>query len=365
MKPLASLSLDLDNKWSYLKTHGDPGWEAFPSYLDIVVPRFLNFFEERNTKITVFVVGQDAAIERNHDALASISEAGHEIGNHSYHHEPWLHLYSIDQIDEELARTEEHLERVTGQCPIGFRGPGFSLSDDVLRVLSRRGYEYDCSTFPTFLGPLARLYYFMTAKLDEKQKNERKKLFGTFSEGFKSLRPYCWNITDQSVSKVPSQMYFSPRPGNPGRGAGGEGPLLGTPSSSQRLLEIPVTTMPLFKVPIHVSYLLYLDQFSRALAMSYWHVALTMCRINNVAPSLLLHPLDFMGCDDDSDLSFFPAMRVPHQRKVELVGKVINSLARYFHLVPMRDHARDVMSRFSGEKHELTRSQALPGNARG
>ena len=38
-RSLASLSLDLDNKWSYLKTHGDPGWDSFPSYLDVVVPR--------------------------------------------------------------------------------------------------------------------------------------------------------------------------------------------------------------------------------------------------------------------------------------------------------------------------------------
>ena len=38
-KTIASLSLDLDNKWSYLKTHGDPGWESFPSYLGILVPR--------------------------------------------------------------------------------------------------------------------------------------------------------------------------------------------------------------------------------------------------------------------------------------------------------------------------------------
>ncbi len=29
-KPIASLSLDLDNKWSYMKTHGDAGWESFP-----------------------------------------------------------------------------------------------------------------------------------------------------------------------------------------------------------------------------------------------------------------------------------------------------------------------------------------------
>ena len=54
-KAKASLSLDLDNKWSYLKTHGDPDWESFPSYFDLVIPRFLQFFEERDLKITVFV----------------------------------------------------------------------------------------------------------------------------------------------------------------------------------------------------------------------------------------------------------------------------------------------------------------------
>ena len=52
--PNASLSLDLDNKWSYLKTHGDPDWESFPSYFDLVIPRFLDFFEDRDLKITVF-----------------------------------------------------------------------------------------------------------------------------------------------------------------------------------------------------------------------------------------------------------------------------------------------------------------------
>src|SRR5690606_37621560 len=124
-KPLASLSLDLDNKWSYMKTHGDAGWEAFPSYLDIVVPRVLEILEERSLKITFFVVGQDAALDRNHAVLKSIADAGHEIGNHSFHHEPWLHLYTAEQIAEEFARTEAALLTATGRRPTGFRGPGF------------------------------------------------------------------------------------------------------------------------------------------------------------------------------------------------------------------------------------------------
>ncbi len=49
-KPLASLSLDLDNRWSYMKTHGDEGWESFPSYLDVVVPRVLDLLAKRNLR---------------------------------------------------------------------------------------------------------------------------------------------------------------------------------------------------------------------------------------------------------------------------------------------------------------------------
>ena len=97
-KPLASLSLDLDNKWSYVKTHGDEGWESFPSYLDVVVPRVLEFLHERQLKITFFVVGQDAVLPKNRHALRSLADAGHEIGNHSFHHEPWLHLYSPQEL---------------------------------------------------------------------------------------------------------------------------------------------------------------------------------------------------------------------------------------------------------------------------
>jgi hypothetical protein len=83
--------------------------------------------------------------------------------------------------------------------------------------------------------------------------------------------------------------------------------------------------MPLFKAPIHASYILYLAQFSKPLAKTYWHMALTMCRAAGVGPSLLLHPLDFMGCDDDRDLAFFPAMGRPAEPKIEIVAWMIDT----------------------------------------
>jgi peptidoglycan/xylan/chitin deacetylase (PgdA/CDA1 family) len=108
-KPLASISLDLDNKWSYMKSHGDPGWEKFPSYFDIFIPRVLEVLDSWNLKITFFIVGQDAALDKNRDVLKLITRKGHEVGNHSFHHDPWLHLYSKDQIKKEISKAEDYI----------------------------------------------------------------------------------------------------------------------------------------------------------------------------------------------------------------------------------------------------------------
>lgn len=307
-KPHASLSLDLDNKWSYLKTHGDAGWESFPSYLDVIVPRALKFLADRDLKITFFIVGQDAALDKNREALAQIPAAGHEIGNHSFHHEPWLHLYPEAEIEAELAEAEEHIERVTGRRPVGFRGPGFVFSNEILRVLLRRDYEYDASTFPTFMGPIARAYYFMTTKLTPEEKEERKELFGKLSEGFRPVKPYRWQ------------------------------------SDGRTLVEIPVTTMPMFKVPIHISYILYLSGYSTALAVRYFQTALRLCRLTNTEPSILLHPLDFLGKDDTSDLDFFPAMRMPSEKKLAVVDAALSMMKKHYDVVNLRKHARALTS---------------------
>jgi peptidoglycan/xylan/chitin deacetylase (PgdA/CDA1 family) len=341
IKPLASLSLDLDNKWSYQKTHGDAGWESFPSYLDVVVPRVLEMLAERGLRITFFVVGQDAALEKNHAALRSITDAGHEIGNHSFHHEPWLHLYSPDQLAEELTRAEDALELATGERPIGFRGPGYSFSQPLLEELARRGYEYDASTFPTFLGPVARAYYFFRSNLTGGQREQRKQLFGKFAEGFRPLRPYRW------------------------------------PNLSQELVEIPVTTMPMLKLPIHLSYLLYLGQYSERVAMAYFRTALRLCDWLKVEPSILLHPLDFLGGDDDGDLAFFPAMNLPASRKLRLAAKVLDLLAKRRRVVTMREHAHshaehiepnlalelEAARRFAGEAARMRDSAAMASSS--
>lgn len=303
---IASLSLDLDNKWSYLKTHGDAGWDAFPSYFDQAVPRILDFLNARGLTITFFVVGQDAALDKNRVALQAIAAAGHEIGNHSYRHEPWLHLYSETELDAEIARAEEAIVQATGQHPVGFRGPGFSLSSTTLRVLARRAYLYDATVFPNLLNPLARAYFFATSNLSREEREQRKALFGSWRDALRQVKAHGWQIDEQ------------------------------------RLIEIPVTTMPLFKIPIHFSYVLYLSAYSKALARLYFRFALAMCKATGTEPSLLLHPLDFLGNEDDRDLAFFPGMQLRREAKLALLSATLADLQRGYEVVTMRTHAQKV-----------------------
>jgi len=308
---LASISLDLDNVWSYMRIHGDQGWESHPSYLDPLIEIVLERLRRHGTRITVFIVGQDAAIERNAGALKRITAEGHDVGNHSFSHEPWFHTYTPDKVEQEVRAAEESIERVTGVRPRGYRAPGFSLTPETLRVLVRRGYTYDCSTFPTFLGPLARAYYFFQSdSMGEGDKEQRKELFGSAKEGFRDLQPYYWQLDGDT-----------------------------------RLLEIPVTTMPIARVPIHMSYLHYLAMRSTTVAMAYLRTAIELCKLRRIEPSFLLHPLDFLGGDVESRLGFFPGMSVATERKLGLFDQVMDELGRHFKLVDMQTHAETVLGR--------------------
>lgn len=315
-KPLACLSLDLDNHWAYLKTRGEPAWTRFPSYLEHLVPRVLEFLDGLDLKITFFVVGQDAAFQKHRGVLAGIAESGHEIANHSFHHEPWLPSNPAATIRKEIVAAERAIFEATGHKPVGFRGPGFSWSPEMVDILAELGYLYDASTLPTFLGPLARLYYFARSPLDPEGKKQRRHLFGRASEGRRPIKPYFW---------------FLP--------------------SGRRILEIPVTTMPIFRLPFHLSYLIYLSRYSPRLMFFYLEVAVRLCRLFQTGLSFLVHPLDFLDNDEVSDLAFFPGMSVKSEDKLKLLKSVIRRISGRFQLVNMRTFAESFLG--SGEKLAL------------
>lgn len=307
---LASISLDVDDLWSYLKTHGNPSWSSRPSYLSRFIPRVLETMDRITVKSTFFLVGVDAERHVGDGVLRSLVEAGHTVGNHSHEHEPWLHLYSDAQIEAEIIRAEEAITAATGQRPRGFRGPGYSWSPALLEVIAARGYRYDSSTLPTFLGPLARTYYFWTARLSKEERERRRALFGKLSDGLRPNGPYRWQL-----------------------------------GGGRSILEIPVTTFPLVRTPFHLSYLLYLSRWSEGLMSLYLRSALRSCRVAGIEPTFLLHPLDLLGGDEVPELEFFPGMEITTARKTRLFVKAIAILREHFTLVDLESHATAILER--------------------
>jgi len=305
-----------------MKTHGDSGWEKYPSYLNTVVPRALDILDELGLRITFFIVGKDAEREENRNALRAIVDRGHEVGNHSYNHEPWIRSYEKDDVGKEIFLAEDRIVAATGHKPIGFRGPGFSWSLDHLTILAERGYVFDASTLPTYVGPLARAYYFRKSNLSDEEKNVRKELYGNFPDGLRPVVPYRWVLPDGKV-----------------------------------LLEIPVTTMPVFKIPFHLSYLLYLSKYSAMLSDFYLKVALNMCRLMGTGPSFLLHPLDLIGGDELKEISFFPGMDISSGHKRSLFKKVIKQISGHYNLVSMGRHAMEILSKGNIKRVQLNANQ--------
>jgi hypothetical protein len=311
MKPHASLSLDLDNAWSYLKTRNDEAWQSYPSYLDVVVPDVLTTMDRHELALTVFIVGRDAALSANRSAMALLGASRHEVGNHSYEHEPWITGRTTAEIAAEIGLAQDAISGATGRRPSGFRSPGYALAPSVLEALGTLGFLYDASSLPTCIGPIARAYYFATAKMTPAERDQRKALFGSVRDAFRPLKPY----------------------------------MVETGSGS--LLELPVTTFPGVRLPIHFSYVLYLAERSEFAAMAYFRLAMQACLIGGVQPSLLLHPLDFLVAEDFPSLAFFPAMHMARERKRRVLDAALKEFAQNFEIVGTGEHARRAIDRLT------------------
>jgi hypothetical protein len=109
--------------------------------------------------------------------------------------------------------------------------------------------------------------------------------------------------------------------------------------NGRQLLEIPVTTVPVLRLPMHMSYLFGLSRFAPQLAIRYFDVSLRLCRLTNIEPSMVLHPTDFLGVEDRQGLSFIPGMELSLRSKLECVGAILDRLKRAYSVVTLRDHA--------------------------
>lgn len=149
---LCAISVDLDEIPCYFAIHGLPeptGPERSLVY-DVAIGRLSELARELGIPLTLFAIGRD--LERREAAakLRAAREAGFEIANHSLDHRYDLVRLGRDEVRRQVDEGARAIERATGVRPVGFRAPGYTITDEVLEVLAEPelGVAYDSSVFP-------------------------------------------------------------------------------------------------------------------------------------------------------------------------------------------------------------------------
>lgn len=101
------------------------------------IDKILNVLNENNVKITFFMVGN--WIDKYPEAVKKIHEAGHEIGSHSDTH-PHVNNLSYEKNIEEIEKSNDKIEKLTGVRTNLYRAPYGEYNDTVIKAATDRGY---------------------------------------------------------------------------------------------------------------------------------------------------------------------------------------------------------------------------------
>jgi polysaccharide deacetylase family protein (PEP-CTERM system associated) len=115
--------------------------------LEAVKP-IIDLLEKYNVSATFAVLGTYA--KRNTELIKKIYDKGHEIQSHCFSHKT-LHELGKEAFEEEIKRSVDLLESITGEKPVGFRAPSFSIDNSTkwaFEILEKYGFKYDSSIFP-------------------------------------------------------------------------------------------------------------------------------------------------------------------------------------------------------------------------
>jgi peptidoglycan-N-acetylglucosamine deacetylase len=288
---LASVTIDLDGLDCYHAIHGLQPPAADPVY-DLALRRFLALLDELGAAGTLFVITRYVVHEGSAaENLRRAAAGGHELASHSHTHPYDLGDWGRLAIGAELDAASAVLERLSGRRPVGFRTPGYNVSEAVLDALEARAYRYDSSVFP------CPPYYLAKAAV-----MAGMRLLGRRSGS---------SLTDPRALLAPLQPY-RPRRGRFYRRAA---------SGGRRLWEVPMSVLPGLRVPVIGTTLALFGSHRFALVYD-------LLRRRQPWLNLEFHGVDFLGADDPGVtpelLARQPDLRVPLAEKLATYRQVLH-----------------------------------------
>ncbi len=144
--PVLAMTVDIEPWWASDLLQGYPGKtdEDLPRQVGAI----LDLLEECGGRATFFVLGEVA--EKLPGMVEEIHRRGHEVASHGYDHTS-LHRLKPHEFREREERTAAVLRSITGERPLGFRAPNYSLRPKtswLYPILEEMGYLYSSSLFP-------------------------------------------------------------------------------------------------------------------------------------------------------------------------------------------------------------------------
>jgi polysaccharide deacetylase family protein (PEP-CTERM system associated) len=127
----------------------DPTMQAHcAERMEVSTRWILDQLGQRGVKATFFIVGDIA--RSNPGLVREIHRDGHEVASHGWDHRR-VHHFTPETFREDVRRSKDALEQVTGEVVLGYRAPTFSIVHQTawaLDVLAECGMLYDSSIYP-------------------------------------------------------------------------------------------------------------------------------------------------------------------------------------------------------------------------
>jgi len=123
-------------------------WEALPCRVEHNTDRVLALFADHEVKATFFMLGWVA--ERYRDLVSRIVGAGHELASHGYSHVR-VTQQTPQEFRDDAVRTKHLLEDISGQPVHGYRAASYSIGAAnlwALEILQEIGHRYSSSIYP-------------------------------------------------------------------------------------------------------------------------------------------------------------------------------------------------------------------------
>jgi polysaccharide deacetylase family protein (PEP-CTERM system associated) len=144
-----ALTVDVED-WHHCILHDPAEWPKYEDRIVASTSRLLDIIEACGTRATCFILGYVA--EHHPELVKAIYDRGHEVATHGYDHQ-FIYHQTPQAFRADLEHSVQVLAEITGQRPVGYRAPYFSITGKSLwayGVLADAGFKYDSSVYPVW-----------------------------------------------------------------------------------------------------------------------------------------------------------------------------------------------------------------------